>query len=343
MSYPTFKIITTEEHFVLKEISQKVLAFNTSKNTFNSSSNQVQKELMSIALPNTDLIEDVAAERIKFMDDSGVDMQILSYGPGSPQNITDKILALDLCKQANNELARLIKTYPDRFSGLAVLPMADPIAASEELERSVNVLGLKGAMLSGTYNGCFFDHPQFLPVFYKAQDLNIPLYMHPAPIQENIADYYYQSDQWSAVTGAMFAGAGYGWHLDSGIGIIRLIVAGIFDKLPALKLISGHWGEMVPFYLNRLDDQLGKTLKLDRKISDYYKSNIFITPSGLFSEAQLQFAISQIGSNQILYSGDYPFLIDKNTRSFLENASISNEDKEKIGYKNAESLFHLQP
>ena len=341
MSYSTLKIITTEEHFTLKEISQKVLAFNTSKSTSNSSSNQVQKELMSIALPNTDVIEDIAALRIKFMDDSGIDMQILSYGPGSPQNITDKILALDLCKQANNELARLIKIYPNRFSGLAVLPMADPVEASKELERSVNLLGLKGAMLSGTYNGRFFDHPEFLPVFYKAQDLNVPLYMHPAPISENIASSYYQSDQWPAIAGAMFAGAGYGWHLDSGIGIIRLIISGIFDKLPSLKLISGHWGEMVPFYLNRLDDQLGKTLKLDRKISEYYKSSIYITPSGLFSESQLQFAISQVGSDQILYSGDYPFLIDKNTRSFLENVSILNEDKEKIGYKNAESLFHL--
>lgn len=341
MSYSTFRIITTEEHFSLKEISQKVFGFNTSKSTFSTSSNQVQKELMSIALPNTDVIEDVAQLRIKFMDDSGIDMQILSYGPGSPQNITDKILALDLCRQANNELARLIKIHPTRFSGLAVLPMADPIAASEELERSVNLLGLKGAMLSGTYNGRFFDHPEFLPVFYKAQDLNIPLYMHPAPISENIASSYYQSDQWPAIAGAMFAGAGYGWHLDSGIGIIRLIISGIFDKLPALKLISGHWGEMVPFYLNRLDDQLGKTLKLDRKISEYYKHSIYITPSGLFSEAQLQFAISEVGSDRILYSGDYPFLIDKNTRGFLENASISNEDKEKIGYKNAESIFHL--
>jgi predicted TIM-barrel fold metal-dependent hydrolase len=341
MSQSTFKIITTEEHFALKEISQKVFEFNTSKSTFNASSNQVQKELMSIALPNTNVIEDVAAVRIKFMDDSGIDMQILSYGPGSPQNITDKILALDLCKQANNELAQLIKIHPTRFSGLAVLPMADPIAASKELERSVNVLGLKGTMLSGTYNGRFFDHPEFLPVFYKVQELNIPLYMHPAPISENIASSYYQSDQWPAIAGAMFAGAGYGWHLDSGIGIIRLIISGIFEKLPALKLISGHWGEMVLFYLNRLDDQLGKTLKLDRKISEYYKSNIYITPSGLFSEAQLQFAISELGSDHILYSGDYPFLIDKNTRGFLENASISIEDKEKIGYKNAESLFDL--
>nr|WP_314495619.1 amidohydrolase family protein [uncultured Chryseobacterium sp.] len=340
MYYSTSKIITIEEHFILREISQEVLKFNTAKSTFNSSKD-AQKELMSIVLPNSDLIEDVGSIRIKFMDESGIDMQVLSYGAGSPQNITDKILALDLCRQANNELARLIKIRPDRFSGLAVLPMADPVAASQELERSVNLLGLKGAMLSGTFDGRFFDHPEFLPVFYKAQELNTPLYMHPAPLSEIIASYYYQSNQWPAVAGEMFAGAGYGWHLDSGIGIIRLIISGIFDKLPALKLISGHWGEMVPFYLNRLDDQLGKTLKLDRKISEYFQSNIYITPSGLFSEAQLQFVISVVGSDQIIYSGDYPFLIDNNTRHFLENASISNNDKEKIAYKNAESLFRL--
>jgi len=165
--------------------------------------------------------------------------------------------------------------------------------------------------------------------------------MHPAIIQKDIAAHYYQSNSWPAVVGAMFASAGYGWHVDSGIAIVRLIASGIFDKLPTLKLISGHWGELVPFFLNRLDDQLGKTLKLDRKISDYYKSNIYITPSGLFSEAQLKYVIEELEADKIIYSGDYPFLIDKGTRQFLERASISREDKEKIGYKNSEKLLSL--
>lgn len=115
----------------------------------------------------------------------------------------------------------------------------------------------------------------------------------------------------------------------------------MFDKLPDLRLISGHWGEMVPFYLNRLDDQLGKIINLERKISDYYRKNVYITPSGLFSEAQLQYAISEIGADHILYSGDYPFLIDNDTREFLENASISENDKKKIAHENAERLFGL--
>ena len=336
---PLNKIITIEEHFVIENISQKVAAFNQKGGA--ASNDTVQKELMKIVLPSLEDIEDVGERRIRFMEESGITMQVLSYGAGSPQNITDKIVAVELCQEANNELSKLIKLHPDKFAGFALLPVADPIAAAEELNRAIVKLGLKGAMLSGTFNDRFFDEPEFFPIFKKAQQLNVPLYMHPAIIQKHIAEHYYKSDNWSPVASAMFASAGYGWHVDAGIAIIRFIASGIFNKLPNLQLISGHWGELVPFFLNRLDDQLSKTLQLDRKFSDYYKSNIYITPSGLFSEAQLKFAISELGADRIIYSGDYPFLIDKNTRSFLENTSVSKEDKEKIAYKNAEKLLGL--
>ena len=338
---PLKKIITIEEHFVLKSVSQKVASFNIKQNGGMAPNDAAQKELMAFVLPANDDIEDIGERRIKFMDESGIDMQVLSYGAGSPQNITDKALAIELCQQSNNELAHLIKLHPTRFSGFAILPVADPTIAAEELNRSVKELGLKGAMLSGTFNSRFFDEAEFLPIFSKAQELNVPLYMHPAIIPKSISAHYYQSNNWPAVAGAMFASAGFGWHLDSGIAIVRLIVSGIFDKLPGLKLISGHWGELVPFFLNRLDDQLGKTLKLGRKISDYYKNNMYITPSGLFSEAQLKYVIEELGSDKIIYSGDYPFLINKETRQFLERASISEEDREKIAYKNAEKLLSL--
>ncbi|WP_432709969.1 amidohydrolase family protein [Pedobacter sp.] len=335
------KIITIEEHFMLKNISQRVTAFNIKQNGGMPPANAAQKDLMALVLPTMDDIEDVGERRITFMDESGIDMQILSHAAGSPQNITDKKLAIELCQEANNELAGLIKLHPTRFAGFAVLPVADPEAAAEELHRAINELGLKGAILTGTFNGSFFDEEEFLPIFNKAQFLNVPLYLHPAIIQKEIAQYYYHSNNWSPVASAMFAAAGYGWHIDSGISVIRLIASGIFDKLPNLKLISGHWGELVPFFLNRLDEQLGITLKLNRKISDYYKSNVYVTPSGLFSESQLQFAISELGATQIIHSGDYPYLIDYNTRQFLENATISTDDKERIGYKNAEKLLRL--
>ena len=337
---PLNRIITIEEHFILKGISQKVAVFNIKENGGTAPNDAVKNELMKIG-PTSEDMEDIGERRIKFMDESCIDMQVLSYGAGSPQNITDKTLAIELCREANDELANLIKRHPTRFAGFAVLPVADPTAAGEELNRTVKELGFKGAMLSGTFNGRFFDEPEFLPIFSKAQELKVPVYMHPGFIPPNIAAHYYQSDSWPAVAGAMFASAGYGWHLDSGITIVRLIASGIFDKLPDLKLISGHWGELVPFFLNRLDDQLSKTLKLDRKISDYYKSNIYITPSGLFSEAQLKYVIDELGADKIIYSGDYPYLIDKSTRQFLETAPISQEAKEKIGYQNAEKLLGL--
>ncbi|WP_394678677.1 amidohydrolase family protein [uncultured Sphingobacterium sp.] len=336
------RIITIEEHFTIKEISAKVAEFNRLAGKINPQRAAIQKELMAIVLPTNDDIEDVGERRIKFMDEAGIDMQVLSYGANSPQNITDKELAIRLCRQANDMLAVVIEKHPKRFSGFALLPVADPIAASVELERTVSELGLKGAMLSGTFEGIFFDDSMFLPIFQKAQSLGVPIYMHPAVIDPKVAGYYFQSQDWSAVAGAMFATAGYGWHVDSGIGIVRMIAAGILDKLPDLQLISGHWGEFVPFYLNRLDDQLGKTLKLERKISDYYRNNVFVTPAGLFSENQLKYAIAELGSDRIIYSGDYPFLIDNNTRGFLEHASISKEDKRKIGYANAEHLLKIK-
>jgi predicted TIM-barrel fold metal-dependent hydrolase len=233
---PLKKIITIEEHFILKNISQKVAAFNIKENGGIAPNDVVQKELMKIG-PTSDDIEDIGERRIKFMDESGIDVQVLSYGAGSPQNITDKTLAIELCREANDKLANLVKLHPTRFAGLATLPVADPAAAGEELNR--------------------------------------------------------------------------------------------------------HWGELVPFFLNRLDDQLSKTLKLDRKISDYYKSGIYVTPSELFSDAQLKYVIDELGADKIIYSGDYPYLIDKGTRQFLETAHISREAKEKIGYKNAEKLLHL--
>lgn len=338
---PVKKIITIEEHFTLPNIGKKVMAWLTKQNGGTPPVSETQKELMKIVLSTNEDIEDVAERRIRFMDEAGVDMQVLSYGVGSPQNITDRKVAVQLCKEANDELARLIAKHPTRFAGFALLPMADPQAAADELERAVKVLGLKGAMLSGTFNGRFFDEREFRPVFRRAAVLGVPIYLHPATIKGDVAKYYYQNEQWSQVASAMFATAGYGWHVDSGIGVLRLIMSGIFDELPSLQIISGHWGELVPFYLNRLDDQQSKTMKLPRKISDYYKSNIYITPSGFFSDAQLRYAIEAVGADRIIYAADYPFLIDKNTRAFLDMAPISNEDRDKIGYLNAERLLKL--
>lgn len=235
----------------------------------------------------------------------------------------------------------MIALHPTRFSGFALLPVTAPHAAAEELERAVTVLGLRGAVLSGTCNGRFFDEHEFRSIFAKTAELNVPIYLHPATISSSVASYYYKSNQWSPVAAEMFATAGFGWHADLGVGVLRLILSGLFDELPELQIIVGHWGELVPFYLNCLDDQQSKTLQLRYKISDYFKRNVYLTPSGFFSNEQLGYIVKTLGADRIIYSADYPFLLDRDTRKFLERAPLSEEEKAKIGYLNAECLLRL--
>lgn len=337
------KLICVEEHFILPEISAQVMQFLAKKNGGKPPISEAQRDLMKIVLPTQDFIAEVGEKRLDFMNKAGISTQILSYGAGSPQNLMDISLADELCQKANNELLNLISKNPSRFGGFALLPMVSVEKAVQELERTAR-LGLKGAMISGTINGKFLDEPEFFPLFEKAEKLGVPLFLHPAIIDEKIVNHYYQSaeNQWSKVAGLMFSSAGFGWHLDSGIQVLRLIFAGIFDRLPNLQIISGHWGEMVPFYLNRLDDQQSKTLHLRHRISDYYKKNIYISPSGFFSENQLKFAISEVGAERILYACDYPFLWDEKSFQFLENANITKKEKQQIAYENAEKLFSLK-
>lgn len=336
------KIIAVEEHFILPQISAKVMQFLTAQNGGQPPVSKAQRELMKIVLPTQDFIAEVGEKRLDFMDKAGITMQILSYGAGSPQNITDPILAEELCIEANDALLQLISLNPKRFAGFSLLPMTSVEKAVKELKRTTQ-LGLKGAMISGTINGKFLDEAEFFPLFETAEKLGVPLFLHPAIIDKNVSDFYYQSKEnaWSEVAGLMFASAGLGWHFDAGIQVLRLIFAGLFDRLPHLQIISGHWGEMVPFYLNRLDDQQDKTLQLKYKISDYYKRNIFISPSGFFSENQLKYAIAEVGVDRILFACDYPFLWNENAGAFLQSAAISKADKHKIAYQNAEKLFRM--
>lgn len=334
------KIITIEEHYISGRVNDQMFALEEKKAADNDLPVGPNKARLDLAFRAE--IEDVAAGRIKFMDENGIAMQIVSYDSNGPQGLSPEH-AIPLCQQANDDLAAACRLNPTRLAGFATLPMADSTAAAAELERAVKELGLIGVMLTGTLDGRFFDHSFFLPVFAKAAELDVPIYMHPSVIAKSVSDYYYSSEEWDPIVSMVFAGAGYGWHIDAGIHVLRMILSGVFDKYPNLKLISGHWGELVPFYLERLDAIFGVTpTKLKRKISEYYKENIYITPSGMFTIPQLQLAIAEMGADRIMYSSDYPHNKTTEARSFLESAPINQEDKEKIGHLTAEKLFNLK-
>ena len=321
------RIITIEEHFDTPQAAQ----------LFNQ---HVGPETQNRPATYEKLID--FENRIQYMDANGIDMQILSDAGNSPQMLPGE-LAVSACRDINDFLATVIQKYPTRFAGLATLPVDEPEAAAEELKRSVTELGLKGGLISGTVNGQFLDNPKFLPIFAAAEKLDVPLYLHPGYPTKEERDLLFKSDAYSNMVGALISTFGWGWHMDQGLQMVRLIFSGIFDKFPALKLVSGHWGEFVPAFIERLDGISHiPGIGLKRPFSEYYRNNVYVTPSGMFTKPQFDLAFAEMGADHILYSEDYPYLIKEGeVKSFFDQMSISEEDKEKIAYKNVEKLFKL--
>ncbi len=320
-------IITIEEHFDTPQAAQ---LFNEHVGTETQNAKPLYEKLIDFD------------NRLRYMDANGIGMQILSDAGNSPQVLPGK-LAVSACKEINNVLVKVIQSHPDRFAGFATLPVDEPEAAVEELQRSVTKLGFKAALISGTVNGQFLDHPKFLPIFAEAEKLDVPLYLHPGYPTKEQRNLLYTSEAYPKIAGALISTFGWGWHMDQGLQMVRLIFAGIFDKFPELKLISGHWGEFVPNFIGRLDGISHiPGIGLKKSFSQYYRNNVYVTPSGMFTKPQFELALAEMGADHILYSEDYPYIIKEGeVSSFFDQMSISMEDKEKIAYKNAEKLFKL--
>ena len=284
------------------------------------------------------LAADLGEARLKAMDEQAIQMQVVSWS--SPAQLAPKDRAVDLTRAANDALAKRISERPDRLSGFAVLPWQDPNAAAAELERAVCELGLKGALIVGRPGDTFLDDRRYLPVFAKLNELGTALYVHPFAPLPAVQHAYYGGFQ-EEVT-AQFSLAAWGWHSEAGVHILRLILAGLFDRFPNLKVISGHWGEMVPFYLARLDDMLRPSVSgLERSISETYRAQIWVTPSGMFDLPNFTFCHEVLGAGHIIWSVDYPYYTLDGTREFLENLPVSDTDREKIAHGNAEQLLTL--
>jgi len=284
------------------------------------------------------LAADLGEGRISEMDAQGIQMQIVSHI--APVQLLPVEQAVALSRDANDRLARAAASKPDRLAGFAVLPWLDAQAAADELSRTVNELGFKGALIIGRPGENFLDDPRYLPVLHKFEELRVPLYVHPFfPVGEVKEAYY---DGFSPMVSAEFALGAWGWHHEAGVQVLRMVLGGVFEKLPDLQVISGHWGEMVPFYLGRLDFVLKPDMTgLSRPISETYKTNVWVTPSGMFDLAQFEFIHKVLGADRIIWSTDYPYLSMDGAREFLEGLPISADEKAKIAHRNAEKLFRL--
>jgi predicted TIM-barrel fold metal-dependent hydrolase len=285
-------------------------------------------------------LADIGEQRLADMDAAGIDVQVLSHTvPGA--EAPEPGQAARAAAEVNDALAATIGAHPDRFAGFATLPMQDPEQAAVELERAVRDLGLCGTMINGMTVGEFLDAPQFLPVLECAQDLDVPVYLHPALPPEPVAKAYYSGLE--PEVGGLLAMAGWGWHAETALHTLRLIVSGVFDRLPRLQLIIGHMGEMIPFALDRIDRALTPvTPQLRQPIPDYFQTNIHITTSGYTAIAPLQCALSVLGADRILFSVDYPYLSNQAARTLLDTAPLSSADREKIAHGNADRVLHLE-
>ena len=211
------------------------------------------------------------------MDETGVDVQVMSLSTPGVQNLKSD-LAIGLQTEINDLLSEVIASNPVRLQGFASLATSSPERAATELERAVRTLHLDGAMLYGRSRGRHLDHPDFWPIFEAAATLRAPLYLHPQSPPPAVRGSYY--DGFGAEIGAAFATHGIGWHYDTAVVILRMMLAGLFDRFPDLQIITGHWGELMLFYLDRID-QLAAVAKLPRKPSEYVRANLHMTFSGV--------------------------------------------------------------
>jgi uncharacterized protein len=319
------RVITLEEHFRSKYADEWATEY---VNRFSLAGGALGAKL-----------GDIGAGRIAEMDNGGIDVQILSHTVPSPE-ILEPARAIPCCQRVNDEMAEEVSRNPKRFAGFACLPIANAPAAADELERAVRELGFVGCMISGATQGRFLDDPTFWPILERAEALQVPIYLHPAPPPKAVMDVYFSGlDEPLA---SMLSIAGWGWHAELALHTLRLIVSGAFDRFPKLQLIIGHMGEMIPFQIARIDQVLSRATKnLKQRPSAYFQSNIHITTSGLFTAPPLYLALEVLGADRIMFSIDYPYSGTETGRRFLDNLYLSPGDLERITHRNAERLLRL--
>ena len=286
-----------------------------------------------------DNLSDLGPRRLADMDAAGIDVQVLSVTAPAAQEL-DPATAVALARDANDQLAAAVAAYPGRFGGFATLPTPDPAAAAAELERTVTGLGFKGALINGHTGGRFLDDRAFWPIFERAEALGVPVYLHPGYPTAQIMEAYYAG--FEAPVSVTLATSGWGWHAETGLHALRLVLGGVFDRFPGLQVIIGHMGENIPFSLARADERLSPVATgLKRSVGDYFRENFYVTTSGYFTDPPLLCALMVLGADRILFSVDYPFASSTRARAFLDAAPVSEADRAKIAHGNAERLLGL--
>jgi 2,3-dihydroxybenzoate decarboxylase len=280
-------------------------------------------------------LHDLGALRIKEMDEAGIDVQVISHGAPSAQKLPAETAAA-LTRRVNDRLHAAISNNP-RFAAFAALPTAVPEAAADELERTVK-LGFKGAMLHGLANGVFLDHKKFWPIYARAEALDVPIYLHPSLPHADVMRIYYED---YVRDFPMVARPAWGYTVETATLAIRLVLSGVFERHPRLKIILGHLGETLPFLVWRIDQALSRPGQKSMSFRDIFCGNYYITTSGNFSNPALLCCVMEMGVDHILFAVDWPFVTNPPATQWMQGVPLCDEDKAKILSGNAKRLLRM--
>ena len=328
------RVVAIEEHFTAPELVKRIDPAVSGRRGFRPRNPPKNKPNPLSFLP------EIGETRLRLMDEAGITVQVLSStGPGP--DLLPGADGVKLAREMNDYLAAAVARKPDRFAGFATLPMASPDACGDELRRAVKELHFPGALINGTTDGRFLDHPSYDGLLAAAVELDVPIYIHPHLAPEAVREAYYSG--LPGGTGRTLESASWGWHQETAIHVLRMVFAGTLDKHRKLKLIIGHMGEMLPVMLRRVDESSANDVDhLTRPPSQAILDQVWITSSGIFSEPPFLAALTTFGIDRIMFSVDYPYAPNSMGRDFLDTISLAPADMDKLTHKTADALLKLK-
>jgi uncharacterized protein len=328
------RTVALEEHFTVPALVRRISPEAISRRGFG------KRTPVPGRVNPLDLLPEIGSTRLSAMDAAGISVQVLSTsGPGA--DLVDGAEGVGIAREMNDALAEAIAPNPDRFYGFAHLPMRTPQAAAEELARCVKSLKFVGALINGMTDDRFLDDPGFEPILAAAEDLDVPIYLHPHLAPQAVRELYYSNLPGN--TGYVLEAAGWGWHAETAVHVLRLVLAGTLDRHRRLKLIIGHMGEGLPAMLARCDQVSEAYVQhLARPISRSILDQVAITTSGMFSEPPFLTALATFGIDRILFSVDYPYAANESGRAFLQSLTLTPPDLAKLAHGNADRLLKLR-
>ena len=286
------------------------------------------------------LLYDVGAGRVALMDAAGIDMQVMSLtSPGVEQLNAAEAIAHS--RETNDQLAEAIKKYPQRLGGFAAVPTAAPDKAAQELERRVREQKFAGAIVNGHHQGRYLDDQFFWPILECAETLGVPIYLHPTRPPHAVIEASFGG--LPPIVTYAFSGPGWGWHVETAVHVIRIILGGVFDRFPKLQIAIGHLGEGLTGMFQRLDVMAPAMTGLKRPITAYLRENLHYSFSGFNYTATFLNLLLEVGVERIMFSVDHPYQSMPLARAFLDQLPVSAADKERIAHGNAEKLLKIKP